>query len=298
MSIHTKLNKWGFILCVVLVHCIEFGNGAKRKSWDGKLIFEENFNGERLGRNWEIVGNCEGKGHKDINLECFTTREDNVRLRDGILIIEAWPEVWHPKELWAKSKNFTSGKVRMTNDLGYRYGTFVIRARLSKGNHLLPSIYLLPAYQDHDNCKYEEVDIAQGRGQRTSTVIVGAYYGRQWNHTSSRKTEKAIRNTDFSAEFHEFALVWKQYRMEWFVDGRLIYTVPMYYYSDWLLEDESNLPCNMNKKLFQQELQLNFGLSVGGTMFPEAAYGDLTLENAKNWTKPSLEIDWVKIYDH
>lgn len=138
--------------------------------------------------------------------------------------------------------------------------------------------------------------MAQVRGQRTATVILGALFGRQWNRASVRRIEKVVRYKDYSKEFHEFAVVWKKYRMEWFVDGQMIHSLPMFYYSDWLLPDESNLPCNANKKLFQQELQFNFGLSVGGTMFPEVAWGDLTHEAARNWTKPTLEIDWVKIY--
>lgn len=184
----------------------------------------------------------------------------------------------------------------MTNDLGYKHGSYVIRARLAKGTHLLSSIYLLPAYQDHDNCKYEEIDIALGRGQRTSTVRVGAAFGRKWNHVSAKMTEKVLRNKDLSKDFHEFALVWKKYRMEWYVDGIIVNSVPMYYYSDWLLPDESNLPCNGNKKLFQQQLQLNFGLSVGGNLFPEESYGKLSYELAQNWSKPTMEIDWIKIY--
>lgn len=184
----------------------------------------------------------------------------------------------------------------MRNDLTYKYGTYVIRTRLAKGTHLLSSIYLLPAYQDHDNCKYEEIDISQARGQRTASLMLGAYYGRQWNHAYVQMTEKVLRNADFSDDFHEFALVWKKYRLEWFLDGKMIHTLPMYYHSDWLLEDESNLPCNMNKSLFQQELQLNINLAVGGSMFPEEVYGKLTYDKARNWTKPYMEIDWIKIY--
>lgn len=239
---------------------------------------------------------CPGKGDKDKNLECFTVRKDNVRVRNGVLVIEAKPEDYLPEVLWAQPKNYTSGRVKMTNDMGFRHGTFVVRARLAKGTHLLSSIYLMPAYQDHDNCKYEEIDVVQGRGQRTSTVVVGALYGRRWNHASVKRTEKVLRRKDLSEDFHEFAVVWKKYRMEWFVDGELIYSVPMYYYSDWLLQDESNLPCNYNKQLFQDKLQFNFGLSVGGSMFPEAGFGSLVYEQARNWSKPTMEIDWVKVY--
>lgn len=75
-------------------------------------------------------------------------------MRDGVLFIEAMPEDYLPDELWANPKNYTSGRVKMVNDLGFKYGTFVVRARLAKGSHLLSSIYLQPAYQDHDNCEF------------------------------------------------------------------------------------------------------------------------------------------------
>jgi len=42
---------------------------------------------------------------------------------------------------------------------------------------------------------------------------------------------------------------------------------------------------------------LVISLSVGGYMFPEAKYGTLRKEEAEAWQKPTLEIDWVRVYD-
>jgi beta-glucanase (GH16 family) len=200
-------------------------------------------------------------------------------------------------KLYAKPTNFTSGRVR-SKAVGFSHGAFVFRAKLPRGNHLLPTISLLPAYQDHDNCKYEEIDIVQARGQKTSNLIFSAQYGRRWNIVAVKKKERAFPGVDFSEDFHEFAVVWKPLRIDWYVDDTLVYTASTHFYSDWRLPDDSNLPCSKNKGLFKQTFQLNLGLSIGGSMFPEKQYGVLALDESKDWPKPTFEIDWVKVFQY
>lgn len=34
--------------------------GARKRTWEGSLVFEDDFDGEVLNSKWEKVGNCEG----------------------------------------------------------------------------------------------------------------------------------------------------------------------------------------------------------------------------------------------
>jgi beta-glucanase (GH16 family) len=150
-------------------------------------------------------------------LECFKKGTHNVQVTNGSLVITARVEKskeYMMGEYRRERMRYTSGKI-IQSGFGFSYGTYVIRARLPKGKHLLPSIYLQPMGQRHDTCKYEEIDILQARGQRSSTVLVGAHYGRSYLAVASKTMEKVFRNKDFSTDFHEFAVKWMPTRMEW-----------------------------------------------------------------------------------
>lgn len=159
-----------------------------------------------------------GKGPKDKNLECFKKGTQNVQVVNGSLVIIARAEKskeYMMGEYRQEKMRYSSGKI-IQSGFGFSYGTYVIRARLPKGKHLFPSIYLLPMDQRHDTCKYEEIDIMQARGQRPSTVLFGAHFGRNYISVASKTMEKVFRNTDFSQEFHEFAIKWMPTRIEWY----------------------------------------------------------------------------------
>lgn len=83
-----------------------------------------------------------------------------------------------------------------------------------------------------------------------------------------------------------------------FVDNKKVYEVTTHYLTDWTSKTGDNLPtCAPTSTLFGQRSALVMSLAVGGRMFPETKYGKLTEAEAMEWTKPTLEIDWVKVYD-
>lgn len=76
-----------------------------------------------------------------------------------------------------------------------------------------------------------------------------------------------------------------------------VYEVNTHFVSDWTNRTRDNIPCSKNKKPFGQQSNLFISLSVGGKYFPIPQSETLTLEEAKSWPKPSIEIDWVRIYN-
>lgn len=244
-----------------------------------------------------------GKGVRDINLECFSTSDNNVRVSNGTLILTAIHRPSTEMRLFPLSKNFTSGRLTTKYGTGFSHGSsFVISARLPKGKALTPSIWLRPGYTDHDNCKYEEIEIMSARGEKSSNLIFSASFGRYWNAVVSKRIEKHFRGVNFSQDFHEFALVWKLQppRIDWYLDGIQIFSVgtSTHFYSDWILSDETNVPCSVDKSLFKQPLQLTLSLGVGGNREGGNSYENnpLSLDEAMAWEKPTFEIDWVQVY--
>lgn len=75
-----------------------------------------------------------------------------------------------------QDKMYTSGRIRQKGH-GHVYGAYVARARLSRGDHLWPAIWLL---NRDTRCRYEEIDIAEYRGQSAEArnVELAAHWGR------------------------------------------------------------------------------------------------------------------------
>ncbi|XP_021948628.1 glucan endo-1,3-beta-glucosidase A1 [Folsomia candida] len=269
----------------------------KGRSWEGNLFFHDDFDGFDVKRDhWTYEEFCHGKGQGDTNLECFSDSDENVRVWNGTLILTTLYKPLSEKRLFSRQKNFTSARLTTTGR-GFTYGTFVVSARLPKGKSLFPSIWLVPAYKDHDNCKYEEIEIVQGRGEKTSNLIFSASFGKHWNSVVTKRVEKAFPGIDFSESFHEVAFSWKPKRMEWYVDGISVFTASTHFYSDWILSDETNVPCSRDKSLFKQPFQLTMSMSVGGAAeLLHSQDTPLTPDEAMRWEKPIFEIDWVKVY--
>ena len=214
-------------------------------------------------------------------------------MANGTLFIRARVDIVDER----KDTPYTSGKIR-THGRGFSYGTYVIRARMPKGKHLISSFWIQPINQDNDFCHYEEINVVEFRGSRPSTLIFSGAYGRNYRRSNVRKYEKVFQGMDFSQDFHEFALQWGPTSLKWFVDGKRIHEMTTHFRTDWTHSRKSMQPCAIrkNQALFSQESHLLLSLGVGGIMFPHAKYGNLTRLEALSWPKPNLEIDYVHIY--
>lgn len=47
---------------------------------------------------------------------------------------------------------------------------------------------------------------------------------------------------------------------------------------------------------FDEAFYWILNIAVGGNFFPEDEYGQLTVEEARRWEKPTMEIDYVRVY--
>ena len=69
-------------------------------------------------------------------LQAYTSRSDNVYVSDGALHLRPARESW-------QGKRYTSGKVTTQGRAAWRYGRFVVRARLPTGDGWGPAYHLL-----------------------------------------------------------------------------------------------------------------------------------------------------------
>ena len=160
--------------------------------------------------------------------QAYTGREKNIRIEDGMLVIEAHKEDYEGAE-------YTSGRVHSEGKGDFLYGRFEVRAKLPRGQGTWAAIWMLPSdpykysttcepgedWQGSKTCEAwpnsGEIDIMEHVGYQMGhvhgTVHNEAYYWLKWEQRKGR-----ILLDDLDEEFHVYALEWTPERIDIFVD--------------------------------------------------------------------------------
>jgi beta-glucanase (GH16 family) len=219
-------------------------------------------------------------------LQCYTKRKENAYLKDGHLVIHSIPEQYD-------GHSYTSARLHLRRD-GWTYGKFEAKAKLPKGKHLWPAIWLFPQDSVFGTWAASgEIDIMEYRGQRTNQIQGTIHYGGYWPHNTWHGSGEKNFTTDFSADFHIFEFEWDQNEMKWFCDGKQFHNESLNK-SFWSKNGPN--PYQKNGEPFNQNFVWILNMAIGGGFFPAATYGNLDVNEAKQWPKPTMEIDYVRVY--
>ena len=219
---------------------VSFEASAGEPTLSGLLVRDKN----RPGEDWELVWNDEFDGGalddskwspniwapRKVNDEdtAYTGRDENIRVEDGMLIIEAHKEDYDGAE-------YTSGRIHSEGKGDFLYGRFEVRAKLPRGQGTWAAIWMLPSdpYNYSTTCEpgedwqgsatcdawpnSGEIDIMEHVGYQMGhvhgTAHNEAYYWMKWEQRKGR-----ILLEDLDQEFHVYALEWTPERIDVFVD--------------------------------------------------------------------------------
>ena len=250
-----------------------------------QLVWYDDFDEESLNlKKWYPLVDCSGRGNNE--LQCYTNRTDNIRIRHGVLELAAIPEKY-------QNRDFTSGRVHAVGQ-GWTYGFFEARARLPQGKHLWPAIWMVPASGVYGSWPMSgEIDIMEGRGQKSTSMESTIHYGASRSDRSKIGCGIIDFPFDFSDDYHIFGFEWTNTSMSWLLDGIKYYEVST---DRWFITDKGSLIYNHSGAPFDQSFKWILNVAVGGGYFPKETYGDLTWEEALQWKKPVMEVDWVRVF--
>lgn len=166
--------------------------------------------------------------------QAYTSRVKNLRVEDGMLVIEAHREDY-------EEASYTSGRLHSSSKGDFLYGRFEVRAKLPRGQGSWPAIWMLPSdpfayattcasdedWQGSQECdawpNSGEIDIMEHVGYQMGhihgTVHTKAYYWAEWEQRKGR-----ILIDDVANEFHVYAMEWSPERIDIFVDDSLYFT--------------------------------------------------------------------------
>lgn len=247
-------------------------------SLSGQEIWRDDFNGNQLDESKWYFGNigCSGNGNNEM--QCYT--EHNAVVKNGTLIINV------KIEPGSEGKQFSS--TRIHGKQGWTYGRFEARVKLPKGRHLWPAVWMMPLKSAFGLWPASgEIDIMEHRGQVSDSVEGTIHYGDNGPIYEGSNMRKF--SVDFSKDFHVFGLDRTPTKIAWSVDGKEYFS----YNTDKMF---GNRLYKKKGEPFNKEFYWIFNVAVGGGYFPVDKFGPpVTVEEAKNWEKTSMEVDWVKV---
>jgi beta-glucanase (GH16 family) len=174
------------------------------------------------------------------------------------------------------SGGFTSAKLTTQNLFSMRFGRIELKAKMPKGQGLLPAIWMLGDNKDQiDWPGCGEIDIVEVVGNDPSKLYSTVHYTNDENNYGESQRDYVLSSGDFSDSYHIFTLDWTPESLTFSLDGQEISTI--------LIEDDM--------KEFLRSSYLILNVAVGGnwpgepdatTMFPQTMYADYIRVYSKN----------------
>lgn len=207
------------------------GEFATEQSWS------QNFkilpNGPVDSKTWRPELDPEIPSYND-EAQGYTNSTKNVRVEDGLLVIEARREHYsYPDDPKNRSFEFTSGRIDTLNSFNFEYGKIKIRMKIpdSKGG-AWPAVWLLstnqsntrkldPAGEDWDEERFYmkdgELDIVESYSNKPGIIEATV-------HSYKKSTERQISVADASETFHDYGIEVSPAKIVWTIDDKPYFT--------------------------------------------------------------------------
>jgi beta-glucanase (GH16 family) len=285
--------------------------GADTTNW--RLVWADEFNGPTIDlTRWTHEIDCWGGGNEER--QCYTNFEQNSRIEDGHLIIQAHlgeaegPAL--PAMMRANASEdeaaatttlpFTSARLTSRDQGDWRYGRIEVRARLPEGQGTWPAIWMLPTDEVYGGWALSgEIDIVETvnlgercrecRGRRENRMFGTLHFGDSWPQNTYQNRETTLPfGEDGEQIFHVFAIEWTEGKIEWFLDGESYGSLNQ---RNW--RTDSPLADGNPNAPFDQRFHLILNLAVGGHLAESRTMGGVRVEAFPQ----SMEVDWVRVYE-
>ena len=235
-----------------------------------KLVWSDEFDTDGLpdSSNWNYdIGSRNGWGNNE--LQYYTSRKENARVENGILILEARKENF-------ESFGYTSARIKTRNKGDWKYGKIEVMAKLPMGRGTWPAIWMLPTMEGRMSWPDDgEIDIMEHVGFDPGSIH-GTIHTKAYNHTIGTQKGNTINIDDFSDAFHLYTIEWNPDRISWFVDEDRYF----------VYENEGT---GKDAWPFDNPFHLILNIAVGGNWGGQMGVDDSI------WPQ-RMQIDWVRVY--
>ena len=289
-KINTKdiLKKCLFItaLCLVTYSCSTEDKQTVARFAELVMADEFNDDGVPNPKIWGYdIGNGSdtqaGAGWGNGELQYYTSRTENVKVENGVLVVTALQEDFN-------GSSYTSARLSTKGLFEQTYGRFEARIKVPSGSGLWPAFWMLGA--DCGDIVWPqcgEIDIMEYRRQEP-TLVSGTVHGPGYSGltTPQGQITKAydLVNDRFDTGFHIFGIEWGPEYINFYVDDVL--------YNQITPKDLEVTPNDgsgdLGEWVFNKPFYIIINLAVGGA-FPGAPDSGETFPQ-------SMLIDYVRVY--
>ena len=269
------MNKALKIILLVLAVGISLAMILNGSSSRFSEVWMDDFSGDKIDETkWTIeTGNgCPNLcGFGNNEAQYYTDEQSNIRIEDGMLIIEA-----HKTN--DPQRPFTSGKLITKHKADWRYGKIEMKAKLPKGKGTWPAFWMLPTFKD-GSMKWPldgEIDIMEHVGFNQG-MIYGTIHTQKYNGSIGTQKSDSLFIRDAHSSFHVYGIEWSPSEISWYIDDQKYLTLKK---ND---DDYTGWPFDEN------EYHLILNLAVGGN------WGGRMGIDEGIWPQQYV-IDYVKYY--
>ncbi len=197
-------------------------------------------------------------------------RQENARVENGVLIIEARKECY-------QGRDYTSARLVSKAKRDFQYARVEVRVKLPAARGTWPQFFMLPAEASYGQWpRSGEIDFLQHVGHE-SGQIHGAIQTELYNHRSGNLKSGTTKIDSSTSQFHVYAVEWTKHKVEMFADGKKYFT----------FTNENNGP---SKWPFDRRFYLGIDLAVGGTWGGARGIDD-------NAFPEKLQVDYVRVFE-
>jgi beta-glucanase (GH16 family) len=195
---------------LLMLFCCSISCSTQEK----KLLWEENFNGDKLDEkvwNFELGDGCPNLcGWGNAEKQIYTKK--NHKVANGHLIIE----------LRNEDKKYTSTRITTKGKKEFKYGYIETRAKLPRGKGVWPAFWMLG--KNISNVGWPvcgEIDILEYVGKEPNTIFTSLHTKASHGNTINTK-RTVVKNVE--DDFHTYAINWNKEKIEFYIDNNLVYT--------------------------------------------------------------------------
>ena len=235
-----------------------------RDGWN--IVWHDEFDGPELDRaNWNFdIG---GNGWGNAEWEAYTDKPENIRIENGMLVIEAREDPTLPA-----GHPYSSARIKTQGLHSWKYGRIEARMKLPYGQGIWPAFWMLG-----DNNRgwpaSGEIDILEHIG-KTPDTIYATVHAPGYSGGNGVGSKLVVSADSLKNDFHVFVIEWQENELHWYFDDQEYFKLtPADVPSDWI---------------FDHDFFIIMNLAVGGR-FP--GYPD------KTTTFPQfMTVDYVRVY--
>lgn len=156
-----------------------------------------------------------GFGHNNEE-QYYTNREENLRVENGILVIEARKEKY-------ETASYTSARINTIGKKMFKYGRIEVRAKLPEGKGTWPAIWMLGENRQRDGYPAcGEIDIMEFVGKDPHNIH-GAIHYPELDNKKMNSSAKEFPLPSSKDGFHVYTIEWNRDSISYFVDNELFH---------------------------------------------------------------------------